>query len=141
LSEENLIPSETPGVRSRLNELRDALLPLHKALLESERIGYEATFGKITSPYHFLQLLTGDPWFAWLEPLTKLITEMDERLDAKTPLATAEAEALVSQVRKLLVATEGGEGFSRQYDEALQRDPNVVFAQATVAKLLRAMPA
>ena len=141
MSEENLIPSETPGVRSRLNELRDALLPLHKALLESERIGYEATFGKITSPYHFLQLLTGDPWFAWLEPLTKLITEMDERLDAKTPLATAEAEALVSQVRKLLVATEGGEGFSRQYDEALQRDPNVVFAQATVAKLLRAMPA
>ena len=141
MSEENLIPPETPGVRSRLNELRDALLPLHKALLESERIGYEATFGKITSPYHFLQLLTGDPWFAWLEPLTKLITEMDERLDAKTPLATAEAEALVSQVRKLLVATEGGEGFSRQYDEALQRDPNVVFAQATVAKLLRAMPA
>jgi hypothetical protein len=35
------------------------------------------------------------------------------------------------------VPTEDGEGFSRHYDEALQRDPDVVFAHATVARLLR----
>ena len=140
LSKENPIPPapEPAGLRPRLNELREALLLLHKALLESERVSYEATFGKIASPYQFLQLLTGDPWFAWLNPMTKLIAAMDERLDAKEPLTVAAGEALVDQARKLLVATEGGEGFSRHYDEALQRTPDVVFAQAAVAKLLRA---
>ena len=111
---------------------------LHKALLESERVSYEATFGKITLPYQFLQLLTADPWFAWLNPMTKLIAAMDERVDAKEPLTAVDVDALVAQVRTLLVATEGGEGFSRHYDEALQRTPDVVFAHATVAKLLRA---
>jgi len=37
----------------------------------------------------------------------------------------------------LLVATEAGEGFSRHYDEALQRTPDVVMAHARVAKLIR----
>lgn len=138
LSEEKFIPPEPAGLRPHLAELREALLPLHKALLESERVSYEATFGKIASPYHFLQLLTSDPWFAWLSPLTKLIAAMDERLDAKEPLTVAEVSALVNQARTLLIATEVGEGFSRHYDEALQRTPDVVFTHATVAKLLRA---
>jgi hypothetical protein len=38
----------------------------------------------------------------------------------------------------LLVATEGGEGFSRHYDEALQQNPDVVLLHAVVAKLIRA---
>ena len=138
MSEENFIPPETAGLRPRLAELREALLLLHKALLESEKVSYEATFGKIASPYQFLKLLTEDPWFAWLSPMTKLIAAMDARLDAKEPLTVAAVDALVAQARTLLVATEGGEGFSRHYDEALQRTPDVVFAQATVAKLLRA---
>jgi len=32
-----------------LAELREALLHLHKALIESERAGYEKTFGRIAS--------------------------------------------------------------------------------------------
>ena len=136
---ENPTPSgpEPAGLRPRLTELREALLLLHKVLLESERVSYEATFGKIASPYQFLQLLTSDPWFAWLSPMTKLIAAMDERLDAKEPLTALDVEGLIAQARAMLVATEAGEGFSRHYDEALQRTPDVVFAQAAVAKLLR----
>lgn len=140
MSEENpnLPGPEPAGLRPRLSELREALLLLHKALLESERVSYEATFGKIASPYQFLQLLTSDPWFAWLSPMTKLIAAMDERLDAKDPLTVLDVEGLITQARMMLVATEAGEGFSRHYDEALQRTPDVVLAHATVAKLLRA---
>ena len=50
-------------------------------------------------------------------------------------------EALISADEKLLVPTEGGEGFSQHYDEALQRDPDVVFAHAAVAKLSGHQPA
>jgi hypothetical protein len=130
--------TEREGVRQRLTELREALLRLHKALMESERIGYEQTFGKIASPYQFLHLLTTDPWFAWLRPVSQLIAAMDEMLDAKEPLTVAGADALVAQAKILLVPTTGYEGFSGHYDEALQRDPDVVFAHAETARLIRA---
>jgi hypothetical protein len=128
---------EPADLRPRLTGLREALLPLHKALLESERVSYEAAVGKITSPLHFLQLLTNDPWFAWLSPLTSLITAVDERLESKEPLTAAEAEALIVRARTLLRATEGGEGFSGHFDEALQRSPEVIFAQAAVAPWIK----
>ena len=69
--------------------------------------------------------------------MTQLIAAMDERLEAEEPLTAANVEALVNQTKTLLVATEGGAGFSRHYDEALQRNPDVVFAHAAVAKLIR----
>ena len=138
--EGSIQPSQEPaGVRQRLTELREAMLPLHKALLEFERVGYEATFGKIQSPYQFLKLVMNDPWFTWLAPMTQLITVMDEILDAKEePLTVSAVDAVAARVKMLLVATEGGEGFSRHYDEALQQNPDVVLLHAVVAKLIRA---
>ena len=118
----------------RLSELRHALLGLHKAMVDSERVSYEKTFGAIQSPNHFLQLLTGDPWFGWLHPLSRLIVTMDEALDGKQPLTAATVDALLNQTRLLLVASEDGVGFSRHYYDALQRDPDVVLAHAQVAK-------
>ena len=60
------------------------MLALHKALVESERIEYEKTIGKIRSPNHFLQLLTNDPWFAWLSPLSQLIVSIETEVAAGT---------------------------------------------------------
>jgi hypothetical protein len=138
MDEKISIQPEPEGVRQRLMELRDALLRLHKALMESERISYEKTFGKISSPVQFLKLLTEDPWFAWFRPVSQLIAEIDEKLDAKEPLTLATLDELISRAKIMLVPTEGGEGFSQHYDEALQRDPDVVFAHAAAAKLIRA---
>jgi hypothetical protein len=121
-------------MKHRLPELREALLNLHKALVDSERVTYEKTIGAIPSPNHFLQLLTGDPWFAWLHPLSQLIVTMDEALDGKEPPTAATVDALLNQTRLLLVASEDGVGFSRHYYDALQRDPDVVFAHAAAAK-------
>lgn len=129
---------ECADARQRMTTVREALLRLHKALLESERASYERVFGKIGSSYQFLQLATTDPWFAWLRPVTQLIVAIDELLEAKEPLTVDGVEALVGQVKTLLVPTADGEGFSRHYDEALQWDPDVVFAHAAAARLLRA---
>lgn len=119
----------------QLSQLRDALLHLHKALVDSERVSYEQTVGTIPSPNHFLQLLTNDPWFAWLHPLSLLIVAMDQALDNKRqPLTETDAAALILQARRLLVASEDGDGFPKHYFDALQRDPDVVFAHAAAAK-------
>jgi hypothetical protein len=130
--------AEPAGARQRLTALREALLHLHKTLLESERISYEASLGQISSPYQFLHLVTQDPWFAWLTPVTRLLAVVDATLDAKAPLTTVRVESLIRQAGALLVATTDGEGFSRHYDEALQRSPDVVLAHAAAAKLIRA---
>ena len=129
-------PADFP---ERLARLREALLPLHKALVDSERVSYEQNIGTIASPNHFLKLLTEDPWFAWLHPLSELIVTMDEALDrrAKTPLTREAAEALVKRTAELLVNSETGEGFARNYFDALQRDPDVVMAHAEAAKWFR----
>ncbi|MFZ0826470.1 MAG: hypothetical protein WAO02_03515 [Verrucomicrobiia bacterium] len=127
--------SEPEGVRQRLVELRRAVLQLHKALIDSERVSYEKIVGEIKSPNHFLQLLTKDPWFAWLHPLSQLIVAMDEALDGKEPLTLAGVDALVRELDRLMAPSESGEGFSRHYFEALQRDPDVVLAHAEVTKL------
>jgi hypothetical protein len=132
-------PAADPaGPRQRLTALREALLHLHKALLESERISYEATFGPISSPYQFLHLVTSDPWFAWLTPVTQLIAAVDERLDAEGPVTAEAAAVLILEAGTLLVATAEGKGFSRHYDEALQRSPDVILAHATAARVIRA---
>ena len=128
--------------RERLTQLREALLHLHKALVDSERVSYEKNIGTIPSPNHFLQLLTNDPWFAWLHPISELIVTMDEALDlkAKKPLTAELAATLVQQTATLLVAAETGEGFPRHYFDALQRDPDVVMAHAAAARWFRQRP-
>jgi len=124
------------AVQQQLQELRHALLKLHKALVDSERVTYEQTMGAIQSPSHFLQLVTRDPWFAWLQPMSKLIVAIDEALDEKEPLTNAGVDNFLQQTRLLLVVSEEGDGFSKHYFDALQRDPDVVFAHAEVAKLI-----
>jgi hypothetical protein len=120
----------------RLPELRKALLDLHKVLVDSERENYEKVIGAIPSPNHFLQLLARDPWFAWLHPLSQLIVAMDEALDQEEPLTKADVDALEKQVRNVLVVSETGDGTSKHYFDALQRDPDVVLAHAAVTKVL-----
>ncbi|MBA4149947.1 MAG: hypothetical protein H0X66_17685 [Verrucomicrobia bacterium] len=131
------IADSTPEAnRQRLTTLRESLLVLHKALLDSERIQYEQTFGTIHSPYEFLQRVISDPWFAWLHPLSEFLVFIDEMLEREEPLQLQDVDQIRKQVRALLVASEEGEGFSRSYFEALQREPDVVLAHAAVVKQL-----
>jgi hypothetical protein len=126
----------TDPLRKRLEGVRHALLVLHKALVDSERITYEKTVGAIPSANHFLQLLTTDPWFAWLQPVSQLIVSLDELLDGEEALTVAGVDAAVKQARVLLMPSEIGEGFSRHYFEAMQRDADVVIAHGELMKVL-----
>ncbi len=125
---------EQEEIRQPLIELHGALLKLHKALIDSERVVYEKSVGPIASPNHFFQLLTNDPWFAWLRPISQLIVAIDETLDAKEPLTRADVDAVMSQSVFLLVPAKSGGEFGERYVAALQRDPRVVLAHGQVAK-------
>lgn len=120
--------------RRRLAEFRHVLFNLHKTLIESERITYERVFGSITTSAKFLQLLIRDPWFAWLEPFSRLLVMIDERLDSQEPIDSDGVDSFVTEGRALLTPSEIGDGFPTQYFEALQRDPDVILAHADVVR-------
>ena len=127
---------ETPDAgleqaRQKLRELRQILLTLHKALLDSERTAYELVHGAVPSASVFLQLLINDPWFAWLQPVTTLLVQIDETLAAKKPPAsTPDFERLIADTRALLSPSREVNGFWKRYSGAVQRDPGVSLLHA-----------
>ena len=131
-------PAITEGTRERLRELRTQLLDLHKVLLEDTRVAYELDRGRVGTTANLLQLVISDPWFAWLHSLSELIVRIDELLGKDAPSTETDASTLFEHVEKLLTASESGEGFSRRYYEALQRQPAVVLAHAGVRRTLKA---
>jgi hypothetical protein len=111
---------------------------LHKALIDSERVEYESSFGTIPTPNEFLKLLINDPWFAWLQPVSAMVVSIDELLDEKEePVTKADLARVKSEAASLLKASEEGQGFGRSYFESLQREPDVVLAHAALMKLLK----
>jgi hypothetical protein len=128
----------TAGSRERLRELRTQLLDLHKVLLEDTRVAYELDRGRVGTTANLLQLVISDPWFAWLHSLSELIVRIDELLGKDAPSTEADATTLFEHVEHLLTASESGEGFSRRYYDALQRQPAVVLAHAGVRRTLKA---
>ncbi len=122
---------------AHLSNLSRSLLRLHKALLDSERVSYERVHGRIETNGAFFQLVLGDAWFAWLRPLSQLMAKIDELSEEKDIGDRAEATHIIDSVRTLLTPSEEGNGFGRNYYDALQREPDVVLAHAAVRALLR----
>ena len=70
------------SVSRRLREIREALLRLHRTLLDWERRGYERVHGRL-SANEFLQVVLHDSEFAWLRPLSESVVRIDELLAAE----------------------------------------------------------
>ena len=119
-----------------LDNIFTGLLRLHKALLDDERVAYERVHGRIPSNGAFLQLVLNDAWFAWLRPLSQSVARLDELSESDDAASRQTIPALLASVRTLLMPAEAGEGFGRQYYDALQRSPEVVLAHAALRPLL-----
>jgi hypothetical protein len=119
-----------------LRALRQALLRLHKTLVDWERSGYERIHGRQSS-HDLLQALLNDPQFAWLRPLSQLIVRIDEILEDESPPMRHDVVAVVSQVRILTSPNQSGNIYERRYDMALQEEPDAIFAHRDVHALLR----
>ncbi len=132
------VDSQDP-TRQRLTNLRNALLQLHKHLLDSEREIYERDVARIKSPSHFLGLLLEDPHFEWLRELSQMVVLIDETLAADEPATPAETERLMKQSRELVTPSEHGTRFGKRYYQAMQRDPNVVMAHSDMLRAITAL--
>ena len=124
--------------RNALKSFRQALLGLHKTLLDEEKVSYERARGPIGNSYEFLQLVMKDPWFDWLHRLSELIVQIDEALDQRDPVPSEEdAKALQTRARDLLSPAEEGSQFQKNYFLALQQSPDVVLLHSEIMKLIK----
>src|SRR3954470_11237346 len=94
----------SPEERSKLTNIRNQLLALHKVLLEMERVRFERVNGRVNDMFQLLNLTINDPAFAWLRLLSALIVQIDEKLDdKKQPMTSSQVDAMRREVRELLM--------------------------------------
>lgn len=111
---------------ARLDQVRNDLLRVHRALLEAERVRYEAAREPIPNNSAFLQLVINDPWFEWLRPMAQLVLLIDERtMDKKVKVAADEAADLYRRGRALLEPNAEGDSFQRLFAEAVAHSRNL----------------
>lgn len=125
---------------ARVRAWRTHLLALHKLLIDAERRRYEAIHGPIGGPHQALQLVSRDPWFAWLRPLGSLILAIDERLFDKAAPTPEERDSFAREIRALLQSPDG-DMFGDPYRRSLQELPELVVAHGILMGLLSDRPA
>jgi hypothetical protein len=139
-------PFPAPGInqdtpeRRELIALRQALLRVHKSLLDMERRDYEREHGHVQVGELF-RLVVDHPQFAWLHNISEFVVRIDETLDGKEPVTALDASNALSIARKMFVPTESGDLFQKKYFDAIQQDPAIVMEHAEVARLFSSAPA
>ena len=131
-------PGDSPA-REKLITLRNSLLRIHKTLLDMERRDYERANGAVNAGELF-RLVIGHPQFAWLHNISEFVVRIDETLASEEGVTDADAHVPVSLARKLFAPTEAGDGFQKQYFDAIQRDPAVVMEHAELVRLFNNEP-
>lgn len=119
---------------SSLQDVRNAVLALHRTMLDAERREYERTHGRQTAG-QFLDAVIHAPELAWLQPMTALIVRLDEDLDGTASSPQGDDDA-VAQLRALLRPDAQGGAFQQRYAELLQRSPEALLAHGALARLL-----
>jgi hypothetical protein len=127
--------------RRLLTDLRRALLPLHKTLLEWERKGYEREHGRKMGAGELLQIIMTAPQFAWLHPISEVIVRIDQALDEEAPDTTVDVDAILTQARRLVAPDQTEKPYAQRYLTALQEVPDVVVAHGKVTAILKENPA
>jgi guanosine-3',5'-bis(diphosphate) 3'-pyrophosphohydrolase len=133
---------------AKLEDLRHALLRLHKTLLDAQRVRYEREHGRVESTGELLDLVLKDASFEWLRVLSALIAGLDEVTEAGGDAGVAPRDAGVaprdagveirSVIDKLrtLVRFEGNPGFTGPYREIIESVPDALVAHVQFSRLL-----
>src|SRR5215470_16140408 len=125
------------GHKPTLLEVASALREVHRALVQATRAGYEREVGPAGGPGQMLRLLTEDPYFAWLHPMSELIVDLDALL-AQELLPPGTVAAVKMEIDRLTQA--GGSPFWDKYAPLLQSEPPVVMAHGRLRRAINALP-
>ncbi|SDX23386.1 hypothetical protein SAMN04515617_102137 [Collimonas sp. OK242] len=119
--------------RAKLTALGRVLRDLHKQLIQVET----QHFGVVGSPLEHLHLVVNHPHFSWLQKLSGLMAQMDERLDEPEDISVADAFAFRAAIEELIGPNEKGDmAFRAKYNALLHDSPDIVMAHGAVRQIL-----
>ena len=124
------------AARAALRDASRSLLPLHRALIEATRSDYAYAHGPVDHPTQLFRLVSEDPFFAWLKPITTLIVDIDEL--ARRDFELGEARAIAARLEAMF-GSEADPDFGARYIPILQRDVDVAIGHAEVRKAIVAL--
>jgi len=120
-----------------LDELRAALLDLHRAILHAQQLVYEREHGRVESRGELLQLVVRHPDFAWIRALSALIAQLDEWTEAQGG-REEEVAATVRALRTLIQPDGTNEEFTTRYWPLLETTPEALVAHVKLWRLAAA---
>ncbi|HKU13387.1 MAG TPA: hypothetical protein VJQ52_03275 [Steroidobacteraceae bacterium] len=124
--------------RTELEQVSRKLQQLYSAVLTAER-----RFAPSGAGLELLDRLMNDPAWAWLRPLSSLISEVDHALAQPVELSLVEGAAAAAHIRGLIF----GEGdlvdqeFLTRYRSLLQLDPALASTHGELRSLMKSLPA
>ena len=126
------------SAKTKLDRMAAAMRTLHKALIDQTQREYERVHGKVTSPYTLFSLVTSDPAFAWLQPMTRLIVDMEDLVGRKEkPPSDAEVVEIRKRIDALLTTKD--DPFSTKYLGLIQSSPEIAVENGRLQALLRTL--
>lgn len=127
-------------LHAALRDAREAAFDVHGALLEATRRDYERDFGRVSDAATLLKVVTSEPAFAWLRPLTAAIADADALLADPARLPAGHTRVLLAAIGHLLRADVEGTAFQRRYCAVIQASPDVAVTHGKAAGRLRMVP-
>lgn len=124
------------SARSKVDRIAAAARTLHKALIDVTQREFEKTHGRINNPYALFTIVANDPAFAWLQPMTRAIVEVEDLAGRREP---AVSEAEVRETRKKLETLLRGAGqpFADRYLGLIQTSPDIAVEDGRFNTALR----
>jgi hypothetical protein len=123
----------------KVDEMRHALLDLHKSMIDAQRLLYERDHGRVTTASEFLGLVLEHPEFGWIRELSALIAQLDEWRETGTEASDQELAAITQALRALV--QKGGEGdFNRKYWGMVEATPDVLVGHVKLWRILGPNP-
>lgn len=127
-------------LRASLQNAHKQLLELHRTLIAATRKDYEREHGPVENPYTLLSLVSNDPAFAWLRPLTTLLVEIDDLLEQEE-MSTYLASAVRAAAAVLLMPSEVEDtSFYDLLRAARENEPSLVTQHAHVRQAIGRLP-
>src|SRR4051794_39205794 len=132
---------ETALHTAALAGVSEALRELHKELLALARQEVETAEGQRLTAFEMFRRAVNDAVFAWLRPVSELIVDIDELVEAEPPPNAREAAAVREEIEQVVFGPEGSPGdFAQRFHAQLERFPQLVVLEADLRRRLAALP-
>jgi hypothetical protein len=125
---------------AKVEELRQAVLALHKRMIDEQRIRYERLHGRIQTTSEFLGLVLEHPEFEWIRAVSALVAQLDEWREASEAASDQELEDIVAALRQLIQREGANSGFTQKYWEMIESTPAVLIEHVKLTRILGGEP-